>query len=267
VRRAIPLSTPGPLLGAARRTWAARIVLALALVGALAWAFLAAGKSERADALLHGGGSPVVAVDLSWSVTSRRDELIGEALGELVRTGRELGLVLFSDTAYEALPVGTRAEAVRPFLRFFDGKAATNPWTGTFSAGTQIGQALVVARTMLRDAGVEDGSVTLISDLNNAPQDQPLLAEMLVTYQREGIPIRAIGLNAAPEDVRYFTEALRPGHGTVQAFKGAAPTEVRRAGSREFPVALVVAAGLVALLLALNEHVLGALAWGRRRVA
>jgi hypothetical protein len=38
-------------------------------------------------------------------------------------------------------------------------------------------------------------------------------------------------------------------------------------GGRSFPTLLVVLIALLVLLLALNEHLLGRLVWGRRRTA
>jgi hypothetical protein len=72
-----------------------------------------------------------------------------------------------------------------------------------------------------------------------------------------------VGINPVAEDVRYFQAALGPGGGSVTTVGTDKPAEIQQAGAA-FPVGLVVAAGLIALLLALNEHVLGRLTWGRR---
>ena len=63
----------------------------------------------------------MIALDLSWSVSYANSKLIEQTLRDFADSGRRLGLVLFSDTAYEALPLGTRSDALRPFLRFFTG--------------------------------------------------------------------------------------------------------------------------------------------------
>jgi hypothetical protein len=226
-------------------------------------AYFSARTTRSSDALFPEGRSPIVALDLSWSVSSRNADLVGRSLERVVDSGRKLGLVLFSDTAYEALPPGTSSEALRPFLRFFDGTSPSNPWRATFSAGTRIGAALDRALAMLRDSHIDNGSVVLISDLDDSPADQPDLARTLVDYEREGIPIRMISINAVREDVRYFRAALAPGGGTVTTIGSETGTEVSKAGIA-FPVWLVVATGLMALLLAVNEQTLGRLTWGRR---
>jgi hypothetical protein len=74
-------------------------------------------------------------------------------LVEDCRAGDErFGVVLFSDDAYEALPPGTPARELRPFVRFFaphpryqhDASGALrprSPWDQSFSAGTSISSA------------------------------------------------------------------------------------------------------------------------------
>lgn len=260
---AIPLAAPGPIARAARWTWLVRLVLAAALIVTMVFAFLSSRTRKSADALLEDGRSPIVALDLSWSVSSRNADLVGNTLKTFAESGRDIGLVLFSDSAYEALPPGTSSEALKPFLRIFDGTTPTNPWRATFSAGTRIGAALDRARQMLLDAHITNGSVVLISDLDDSPADQPDLARTLITYENEGIPIRMISINAVPEDVRYFRAALAPGGGTVTAIGEQSSQTVEKAGAA-FPTGLVLAAGIIALLLALNEQALGRLTWGRR---
>lgn len=259
-RPSIPLSSIEAFSRSARGTLAARIGLAACLVGALVAAFLITHRDRRGDAALQSGRSPVIALDLSWSVSFDKSRQIEKTLRRFADSGRRIGLVLFSDTAYEALPVGTPSDALRPFLRFFHGDAA-NPWRATFSAGTRISAALDLARRMLKQSHMDKGSVVLISDLDDSPSDEVELAQTLVTYQRESIPIRMIAVDAVPQDEQFFRDALRS-IGTVSSATGSP-------GGRGhgFPTLLVVLVGLIALALALNEHALGALTWARRRAA
>ena len=128
-------------------------------------------------------------------------------------------------------PAGTSSDALKPFVRLFaDRKNDLNPWRATFSAGTKIGVALERARLMLHEAHIDNGSVVLISDLDDSPADEPDLARALVTYQREGIPIRMVGINPVAEDVRYFQAALGPGGGSVTTVGTDKPTEIQKAG-------------------------------------
>ncbi len=260
-RPSIPFSSLGVLRRSARWTLVARLGLAVCLVGALVAAFLVTHHDRRGDAALQSGRSPVIALDLSWSVSYDKSKQIERTLRGLADSGRRLGLVLFSDTAYEALPVGTPSDALRPFLRFFKG-GATNPWRATFSAGTRISTALDLARRMLEQAHETNGSVVLISDLDDSPADEVELARTLVTYQREAIPIRMIAVDPVPQDEQFFRDALRS-VGTVSRATSGNPG----GGGHGFPTLLVVLVGLIALALALNEHALGALTWGRRRAA
>jgi hypothetical protein len=117
---------------------------------------------------------------------------------------------------------------------------------------------------MLGRAGVKNGSVVLISDLDDAPSDETDLARTLVTYQREDIPIRMIGVNPTQQDVAFFREALQSA-GTVTALHATGGGGAGAGGGAAFPVGLVVVIALVVLLLALNEQLLGALTWARRR--
>jgi von Willebrand factor type A domain len=256
----IPFSSAGAFLRAARWTLAARLGLAVCLVGALVAAFLVTDRDRSDVAALESGRSPVIALDVSWSVSSDKSKQIERTLSGFAESGRRLGLVFFSDTAYEALPIGTPSEALRPFLRFFQG-GENDPWRATFSAGTRISAALNLARRMLKQAHAAEGSVVLISDLDDSPADEVELARTLVTYQREKIPVRMIAVSALPQDVQFFRDALRSVGTVSQADRSTG------GGGPSFPTLLVVLVGLIALALALNEQALGALTWGRRRAA
>jgi hypothetical protein len=260
-RPSIPLSSIRTLSRGSRFTLAARLGLAILLVGSLAAVFLLSHRRQHDESLLGSGTSPVIALDVSWSVGYDRSKLIEQTLKSFVDAQRRIGFVLFSDTAYEALPIGTRSDALQPFLRFFRG-AGANPWRATFSAGTRISAALDLAHQMLEDAHVRNGSVVLVSDLADSPSDETDLARSLVTFQRDAIPIRMIGIDPNRQDEQFFREALRSGGGSVTTVRAA--SAVGRS-EPSFPVLLVVVVALVALLLALNEHVLGALTWSRRR--
>jgi len=259
----IPFSSLGAIARLSRWTAAARLGFAALLVGGLALVFLLSHDRQRDDSFLEAGTSPVIALDVSWSVTYDRSRLIERTLKSFVDAQRRVGLVLFSDTAYEALPVGTRSDALQPFLRFFHG-AQANPWRATFSAGTRISAALDLAHEMLDEARVKKGSVVLISDLADSPNDETDLARTLVTYQRDAIPIRIIGINPNRQDEQFFREALRSGGGSVTTLRTASSVGT---ASYAFPAALVAVIALVVLLLGLNEHLLGRLTWARRREA
>ncbi len=266
-RRAIPLAGTSALRAAIRRTLAVRLLLGAGLAGALAAAFLTADHAKKSGGLLPRGTSPVVAVDLSWSVSYDSHRQIEQTLHDLSHSGRRVGLVLFSDVAYEALPPGTPASELRPYLRFFAQRGAPNPWQDAFSGGTRIWTALDLARQMLKRDRIANGSVVLISDLADAPNDRPQLARTLVAYARDSIPIKVVGLDPSPQDAALFRGALAHGGGSVTTLGGALRQGAPRRAGPAFPVGLVGAAGALALLLALNEAALGTLEWSRRRTA
>ena len=267
-RPAIPLLDAPALRSRARRTLLLRAGLAAVLVAALVTAYLLARQPRRELGLVPGGTSPVVVLDLSWSVSSDSYAQIASTLRMLADSRQRLGLVLFSDVAYEALPPGTRASELRPFARFFErsrreGKRPREtPWSEAFSGGTRIWAALELARRMLHRDRIRHGSVVLISDLGDAPNDRALLAQTMVSYVRANIPIQVVALNPTADDERLFRGAIAGGGSVVRARSapgGSHPLPSRAA----FPLGLAVAAGFLLLVLGVNEHALGSLAWRR----
>jgi hypothetical protein len=259
-RAAIPLGDRGALVWPARRTLLFRLALAAALVGALAAAWLGAHRTGRHAGLVPSGKSPVVAIDMSWSVSYDNYDLIEKALQDLADSGRRIGLVLFSDVAYEALPPGTRASELRPYLRFFRTRGVPNPWQDAFAGGTRIWSALDLARRMLKRDRVSNGAVVLISDLADAPNDRPLLGQTLAGYVADRIPIKIVALDPTPEDAQLFERALAHGGGSVETL-GPATHAVARRRTTPLPTALLAAAIAIALVLGVNELALARLRW------
>jgi hypothetical protein len=70
-----------------------------------------------------------------------------------------------------------------------------------------------------------------------------------------------IAVNPVPQDAQFFRDALGSG-GSVTTLRSVRPID---SGGRSFPTLLVAVIGVVLLLLALNEHLLGRLVWGRGR--
>src|SRR5207247_2577452 len=116
----IPLVDAPALAPHARRTFAVRTALLLAAVAA-ALLFVAVSRDSgtRTVVPLAAGADTVVVVDLSASINYDAYTRIGATLDSLARGGGRLGLVLFSDDAYEALPPGTPARDLLPFVRYF----------------------------------------------------------------------------------------------------------------------------------------------------
>lgn len=214
-RSAIPFGEVRALLRPERRTLAFRLVLAAALLGALAAAYLGAHRTGKHAGLLPSGRSPIVAIDMSWSVSYDNYDEIERALQDLAGSGRHIGLVLFSDVAYEALPPGTPASALRPLVRYFavppsrgPGAAQAlprSPWTSSFSRGTEISAGLDLAHRIVLADGLRHARVVLISDLADDPEDLQRLNEVATAEYGPGrTPLRVVALNASPADEAFF---------------------------------------------------------------
>lgn len=286
-RSGLPTSAVRELEQTARRTLVRHIGLALCAAALLAAILtLSTRLDARPTSYFASGGGGVVVLDLSTSVDPAKYRRIQRVLRSLSRTSTRLGLVVFSDVAYEMLPPGTRGDELRALLPFFEpppplapqrrgfrgrqrgtqtlptfGRAA--PWTGTFRGGTRISTGLGEARRAIDRDGI-DPEVLLVSDLDNSALDTELLTQELIRYQAEGIRLRVVPLFAFGEDRDLF-EQLVGEKGFVQNVELLGNTAVseRQTLVGSFPVALVLAAAALLALLALNERVCGRVSWRR----
>ena len=120
LRSALATTAAHELTGVAARTRWRRFALAFAAVALLATAFaLARGTEARPTSYFASGSGGILVLDLSTSVDRMKQQRVRRVLRSLSRTNTRVGLVVFSDTAYEALPAGTRGDELRPLLRFF----------------------------------------------------------------------------------------------------------------------------------------------------
>ena len=275
----IPLSDAPALAPEARRTALLRTGLAAAVVLAAILCLLFARRLDsQPSSYFAGGTSGVVVVDFSTSIDPGKYRRIDRVLRTLVRTSQPVGLVAYSDSAYEVVPPGTRGDVLRPVLRFFEpgsptgrqlrNRFADSPWTGTFRGGTKISAGLRVAREALAREHVAHGSVLLVSDLDDSAFDTAALTQEAVRYREVGIRLRLIPLFPSREDRELFTRLLGPSAfvGNRELLRNSR-LEGRSTLVGRFPWALVaVAAGLLALL-AVNERALGSLGWRRRVIA
>lgn len=248
-----------------RRTLVLRVALALALIGALTYAFaLSRGEDVRAAPLLPGDGSGMVVLDLSLSVG--QFDRIAETLRRLAREDERTGLVVFSDAAYELLPPGSPGRELEPIVRFFTPRTANgddypvNPWElGGFRAGTRISGGLEVAREALVHAGVTNGSILLVSDLDVA-QDETNLSAALVDLKRDGIQLRLVPLASQPQNRAFFEQLVGRAAFVAEADSEAplATAKERRLGGT-LPWGFLVIASIVVVLLGVNERLLARL--------
>lgn len=276
-------SAAAELDGAARRTRVVRVTLAAAALALLAVVLvLARGTDARATSYFATGGGGIVIFDLSTSVDRFKFQRVQRVLEALTRTETRIGLVFFSDTAYEALPPGTRGEELKPLMRFFrpaplarsreEAEQAlrrfgiATPWSGTFRGGTRISTGLREARLIMERDGLHDASVLLVSDLDDSAFDTTALTQELIRYERSGIDLRIVPLFPSEDDRDLFVQLVGE-----DAFVGRrellrnSEIQERQTLAASFPSALVIGAAALLALLALNERVCARLAWRRTR--
>jgi hypothetical protein len=257
----IPVSDPTLLGGLARRTRIVRIALAVAVIAAVVAAFLVAPR-HPGRRYLPAQAVGIVVLDVSSSVRPSTYYRIEQTLDSIAGSKLRLGLVLFSDTAYEALPPGTPATDLVPFLRFFaphgSGSSQTyladSPWQQWFSAGTRISQGLFLAQHMLDRENAKKGAILLISDLADDPNDQDAVKQSVIDLEQKGIPLEIVALDPSIQNANFWKRLL----GAQAVYQTAKlPTGDQAAGKIEvtngFSMALLLFAALAVLVLAVNE--------------
>lgn len=266
---AIPVADVESLRPMWIRTTLVRLALACLLILVLALAFVSARVLEPAKAsLLPEGTSAVVVLDVSLSVTDPVFRRIHNAIKMMSEGGQGVGLVVFSDVAYEMLPPGSAPEELKPMLRYFKARSVQNPdlavyplspWSAGFSAGTKISAGLEMADDVLEREKIENGSIVLVSDLDTAPSDEAGLSQVVANIQSKGIELRVVPLFAFEQDLTFFRQIV--GKKNLITPPQLAAQNRRKAESTLFganPSMLSLLGGLVLFLLAVNEW------WGAR---
>ena len=287
-RRGLPTSAARELGGASRRTLILRIGLVGGIAALAALALVTSGRlgARPTSFFATGNGGGVLVLDISTSVEPRKYQRIHRVLSSLSETSTRVGLVVFSDAAYEMFPPGTRGDELRALLPFFQPPPQVpfgptprsrgfdrrqqppafdpnTPWTATFRGGTRISGGLVTAREMIeRDGG--DPTVMLVSDLDDSALDTEPLTQELIRYEAAGIDLRVVPLFAFPDDRDLF-ERLVGEEAFVLNDELLRNTELqeRQTLIAPFPIALALAAAALLALLALNEHLCARVSWRR----
>src|SRR5207253_7603491 len=148
---AVVLADRPRLRFAARRTSVIRVLLALLLAGTLALLFVVARSAGagRAAVFPEGTNTGIVALDMSASISGPTFARVATTLRGIVDANQSIGLVMFSDSAYELLPPNSPPGALLQFipfftpLRYYGGTPifGQTPWD-TFSGGTRVGPGL-----------------------------------------------------------------------------------------------------------------------------
>jgi hypothetical protein len=264
----IPLTDAPRLQVFRRRTALQRLAAAIvALLAALLVVLLARHAPAQPPSLLSPRSDALVVLDVSASISPDTYKRIDATLTQLARSNAHVGLILFSDTAYTALPPGTPAVELAPFARSYRlpanaGLAVTpsNPWTNAFSAGTKISVGLELALQTIRARSLGAPQVLLVSDLDDDSTDRERLSGIALTFRQLKIPVRVVGLNPSPDDERTVAGLLRNrGDLTLAQLPG------RSAPAAPFPTGLVLAVVLTALALGAVALVETRLAWAPPR--
>jgi hypothetical protein len=287
----LPTSATAELGSAYRRTRRLRVGLGLGTLVLLALAFVLARSLESLPTTYFATGSGgIVVLDLSTSVDVQKAQRAQRVLRSLAETEGRIGLVVFSDSAYEMLPPDTRSAELQPLLPFFrtgppvsrdnirrtrggrtvpatpTGQPRESPWSLTFRGGTRISTGLVEARHVIEREGDRTLSVLLLSDLDNSGFDTSDLTEEVSRYERAGIDLKVVPLFPGPEDRALFTQLV--GNEALLA----RPELLRNTDVQErqslvgaFPWMLAGVGIALLLLLAANERWCGRLVWGAPR--
>jgi hypothetical protein len=287
----LPTSAADELGREHRRTRAIRLALAtLAIVLLVLATMVSRDLHALPTSYFATGSGGIVVLDLSTSVDELKAQRAQRVLRSMAETEGRVGLVVFSDTAYEMLPPDTRSEELRPLLRFFAAppgfrrdrfgfrnrrnddrqtprpRPVETPWSLSFRGGTKISTGLAEARAVIEREGNPRLSVLLLSDLDDSGFDTSALIEELNAYDRDGIDLRVIPLFPAQEDLDLF-DRIAGKDAIVQRAELVRNTSVKEeltlVGSSPWVLVWILAALLG--LLALNERFCAGLSW--RRVA
>lgn len=260
--RPIPTSEPYRIRSAWRRTALLRAALMLSLLAVLALAVLVArGQDVRHAPLIPSGTTGMLVLDLSASVY---EGALAQTVQKLAEGDERVGVVAFSDGAYELVPPGTPGRELLPLLRFFtpdeSGQLpAHEPWE-QFHAGTQISSGLRVAREALEREQASPGSIVLISDLEILPDEVVHLGEEVALLHREGIQVRIVPLFPTPEK-RKRIEEIVGSTAFLRESESEAPVRAPEARSlaAAAPWVFLAVGALLVLLLTANERLLSRL--------
>jgi hypothetical protein len=263
----LPLADAAALVAATRRSSLLRALLLATLVAALLVLVIQTRARGGERPLLSSGGDAVVVVDLSSSTRSASRSIAHALSGLANDPRRHVGLVLFSNVAYEALPPSTPADAFAGWVdRFASSTAHATPWS-SFSSGTTISTGLVLARQILHRAGTAHPRVILVSDLVDPSSDLQRLETAVAQYQRDGIELQVVRLLPASHAATAAAAFEVPNAQIVESAASTTVTARPASGAGGDHGRLLVLAALVAalaLLAAVHELAFHPFSWGAR---
>ena len=257
---AVPSTDIDALAPYARRTRRLRAALAAVMVGLLVAALLLArGSDDSPSRLLPPGTSGIVVIDVSRSVDGQTYEPIADVLLQLIALREPVGVVAFSDVAYQLLPPGSPSRELRPLLRLFTPEQSgveESPWSPAFTAGTRISTGLELTRAIIERQQVGNGAVLLVSDLQTASSDITDMTEAIIGYRRAEIPLRIAALGAQPQNRRLFERLVgKDAFADIERSGVSAAAAADTDGGRgPLPRAFLLVGALLLLALAVHER-------------
>jgi hypothetical protein len=262
----------GALRRVSLRTRLLQAVLVVVALALLALATASARGLDPAKPTFLPEGSGVLVLDLSLSVGEQDYADIRRTVRRLIDDGGSMGLVIFSDLAYELLPPGTPSAELSPLVRFLvpargtraDAERPVSPWSESFSAGTRISAALDLARDVLERDRVKNGYILLVSDLVTAPEDVPELTRTLDTLRRQSLTIRVVPLSPLKAGRTVF-ETLLGKDAFIEPAQLRNPKRVAVKTETPLPTGLLVFGGILLVVLAAHERFAGRLGLPRIR--
>jgi len=260
----IPIATTATMAPAVRRTLLLRVALGAVLIALVVGATVTGKSKAAADrGLVPGGVGGMLVLDVSRSIKPEANGTVTSVLQQLIDSHTRIGLVAFSDIGYELLPPGSPSSELQPLLRYFAAVAPKpgpdpyppNPWTTSFSGGTQISSGLAVAHASLLRAGEPKGPILLVSDLDTAPDDVPRVALTFNQFRAQGVPFRIVAVSPRADNLSLFKNLAGPGaftHPVQRTGGGLGQTAGAQGGHT--PWLLIALALCVLAALAANEH-------------
>jgi len=247
------------------RTRVLQAVLVMAALALFAQATASARALDPAKPTFLPERSGVLVLDLSLSIGEKDYAAIRQTLRRLIDDDGSMGLVIFSDLAYELLPPGTPSAELSPLVRYLvprrggaDEERPVSPWSESFSAGTRISAALELARNILRRDGVKNGSILLVSDLVTAPEDVPELARTLHELNRQSLIVRVVALSPLQAGRTVF-ETLLGKDALIEPSQLRNPQRVTVKTQSALPTGFLILGGILLAVLAANERFAGRL--------
>jgi len=278
---AIPLADLGLLRRPLVRTTAARLGLLVALA-ALAAVSIWRATQLQASALsfLPHRTSTIIVLDQSKSVYLSGYREIAGLLGAFADADAPVGLIMFSDSAYELLPPGSHGSELRPLLRYYiptkggskslpsGPQFIRTPWDISFSGGTKISGALQLGERLFARDHIQHGTLLLISDLDTADTDLPAFAKTLTQLRSSPtVDLRVLALHPDPGPLHFVRKII----GKQRFVSASGLTEGHVNSTQRFqaasPLWLVIPALLLLAALAANELLCNRIELARPREA